>query len=67
MDEFARGARIRLKPPETPLTLNQAAYVCCEIAGKQGMQRTEFLVHMMRAYVAWRLVTGNTDTGDKKP
>lgn len=51
MDTFVRGAKV--KPPvEKPITLNEASFVCCEIASKQGMTKPEFLVHMMRAWMA---------------
>jgi hypothetical protein len=52
---FHRGARIK-PPPETPITLNQACFVCCDIASKQGMTEADFLTHMMRAWMAMGIV-----------
>ena len=63
MAEFARGARIKPKPVEAPLTLNQAAFVCCDIASKQGMTEAQFIMHMMRAWMAMGIV--NLTTPDR--
>lgn len=69
MNEFVRGARVR-KPPETyqagDLTLNEASFVVCMIADKDGLTELRpFLEHMARAWKAYVLARQPSQTGDK--
>jgi hypothetical protein len=60
MSTFARGAKVREKPAEPPLTMVEASFVMCSVAESIGIHDEALFIAYMRK--AWAVYQRTADT-----